>query len=170
MRIVFWVVTFIGLALALFGQFVFSVPMIPDVIGSVLDDWYLDRTIRAVLLGLAAGLVGGWLVRRRLLYTPGESGRTYLDRVAGRGLLTQLVAVLLLLAYVWWAASRATFIPLNPWDRFLEVLLAGKALGVLGAVIFSAGIGFAVMTRSLRWGGRFALLGPNLLPTLTGKV
>lgn len=170
MRAFFWAVTGGGLLLMSAGLFVFDTPIIQSVVGSLLDQWYVDRVIRAAVLGLVVGGIWAALVPRKLRYRQGQSGHDYLDRVAGHGLLAQLTTGLLLLLYIYMSASRASFIPLNPWDRFVEVLFTFKFLGVLGSALAAAGIAYAALTRSFSWGGRYALLRPNMAPSLNRKV
>jgi hypothetical protein len=170
MRALFWTVTSVGLLLLLAGVLLFDPPIIRDVVGSVLDDWYVDRVIRASLIGLAVGAVFAVSVRHRLQFEPGQSGYEFLERVAVRGLLGQLSAIVVLMLFFYMSATRASFIPLNPWDRFVEVVLASKFLGVLGSVVFTTGLTYAAVTRGMSWGGRYALLQPSLLPSLVRKV
>jgi hypothetical protein len=161
MRTTFWFTAGLGLLLALLGAFVFGAPLIPDVLGERVDDWYRGQTVIVAVVGLAAGAVSGLLVQRRLRHQPHENAGDFLSRVAGWGFWTLILMVVLAAALTAVFAATATFIPMAALNRFLALAATGKFFGVLGAGAVMAAAGYAAVTRGANWGGRFALLAPR---------
>lgn len=164
MRSTFWFTAGLGLLLALLGMFVFSAPIIPEVLGERVDDWYGDQTVIAAVLGLALGAGSALLAQRRLRHQPHENAADFLSRVGSWGFWTLILMVLLAAAFVFARAATAVFVPLAPFNRFLALAASGKFFGVLGAGAAAAALAYAAVTRGANWGGRFALLPPPSLP------
>lgn len=164
MRSSFWLTAVLGLLLALLGLFVFSAPLIPDVLGERVDDWYTDQMVIVAVLGLALGAVSAVLAQRRLRHQPHENATDFLSRVGGWGFWTVMLMVTLAAAITFARAATAVFVPLAPLDRFLALAASGRFFGVLGAGAAAAGLTYAFVTRGVNWGGRFALLPARTAP------
>jgi hypothetical protein len=161
MRSAFWFTAGLGLLLAVLGAFVFSTPLIPDVLGEQVDGWYTNQLVIVAALGLVAGAVSGTLVQRRLRHRPHEDAGTFLSRVASWGFWTLMLMVLIAAVITVARAATASFIPLAALNRMLELALTARFFGVLGAGLATAALTYAVTTRGANWGGRFALLPPR---------
>jgi hypothetical protein len=164
MKKFFWFMAGVGLLATLLGQFVFSVPIIPDVLGERLDEWYLELLWTVLGLGALAGVGGAVLARRRLRHLPNEEAYNFLSRVATFGVWTMFWTVVLAIALFFYRSATATFIPLAIFNRFLALADLGKLIGLLGASAAAAAAGYAVATRFPNWGGRYALLPPPSAP------
>jgi hypothetical protein len=164
MRSSFWLTAGLGVLLALLGLFVFSAPIIPDVLGERVDDWYADQAVIVAVLGLALGAGSAVLAQRRLRHHPHENATEFLSRVGGWGFWTLMLIVAVAAVITFGRAATAVFVPLAPLDRFLALAASGKFLGVLGAGAASAAVTYAAVTRAANWGGRFALLPPRTAP------
>lgn len=161
MRSTFWFTAGLGLLLALLGAFVFSAPLIPDVLGEQVDGWYTNQLVVVALLGLVVGGVSGVLVQRRLRHRPHEDAGTFLSRVASWGFWTLMCMVLIAVVITAARAATASFIPLAALNRMLELALTARFFGVLGAGLAMAALTYVAVTRGANWGGRFALLPPR---------
>lgn len=161
MRSTFWFTAALGLLLAVLGTFVFSSPLIPDVLGEQVDAWYTNQLVIVALLGLVAGGVSGMLAQRRLRHRPHEHAGEFLRRVASWGFWTLMLMVLVAIVITAARAATASFIPLAALNRVLELALTARFFGVVGAGLATAALTYAVATRSGNWGGRFALLPPR---------
>lgn len=164
MKTTFWLVAGSGLLLALLGAFVFSAPIIPDVLGERLDEWYANQLVMMAGIGLIVGGASAWLAQRRLRHQPHEDASSFLSRVAGWGFWTMFWMGLLAVAVFFARAATATFLPFTAVNRFLELGLTMKAFGVLGAGVAASALTYAAVTRGANWGGRYALLPPPALP------
>lgn len=164
MRSSFWSTAALGLLLALLGMFAFSAPLIQEVLGERVDDWYTDQVALVAVLGLVFGAVSAVLVKRRLRHRPHENATEFLSRVASWGFWTLMLMVVLAAAVTAARAAGAVFVPLTPFNRFLVLAASGKFFGVLGAATASAALTYAIGTRIANWGGRFALLPARTAP------
>lgn len=167
MKSIFWFTAGLGVLLALLGAFVFSAPLIPDVLGEQVDSWYTNQLWSVGLLGLVVGGASGVLAQRRLRHRPHEDAGTFLSRVASWGFWTLMLMVLIAVVITAARAATASFIPLAALSRILELALAARFFGVLGAGLAVAAVTYALTTRRANWGGRFALLPPPR--TTTGR-
>ena len=164
MRKTFWFTAGIGLLVALLGMFVFSVPIIPDVLGERMEEWYMDQVVMVAIVGLAAGAGSGVLAQRRLRHQPHEVAATFLSRVASWGFWTMGAMVLLAAVLFFARAASASFVPFTAFNRFLQLAASGKFFGVLGAAAATTAFTYAAVTRGANWGGRYALLPPPAVP------
>ncbi|HEX6372611.1 MAG TPA: hypothetical protein VF006_27070 [Longimicrobium sp.] len=164
MKKLFWFMAGVGLLAALLGNFVFSAPIIPDVLGERLDEWYGELLATMIVLGGLAGGGGAALAQRRLRHLPNEGAYNFLSRVATFGVWTMVWTVVLAIALFFYRSATATFIPLAIFNRFVALADLGKLGGVLGAAAAAAAAGYATVTRIVNWGGRYALLPPPSAP------
>lgn len=163
MKVVYWLLTFLGgffLAYAVFGA---TPPVIENVSGAELEAWYREV---AMFSGLIVGPLWGFLWATgaisgpwKLKHQPRESGDEFNSRVATRGNIALAVAGLC------WApvvvvigSATADFVPLAFMERMLALLFAGKALGVVGSTILGTSVANAAAIRMRIWGGQGALI------------
>src|SRR5690606_21149717 len=85
MRRIFWIVAQLCLILLSLSLAAFSPPILPDVVGSELESWYVEQIVWSLIFGAAVGVAGAIWMRRRIRYVPEETGVSFLERVGARG-------------------------------------------------------------------------------------
>ena len=162
MRLLFWggAAAFLLLGLVGIGA---PPPLLEGVAGETLADWYRGQAMWGTVLGAVAGVVSALLAPRHIRHRTGEESASFLARVRGWGVGTLMLSLLLLAAFCFVIAYGYAAVPLSATQRGLTLLFAAKALLVLGFGVAAAALAFALVTRVVRWGGSYALVGPNLL-------
>lgn len=159
MRPVYWLLALVALALAVVSFAFFSSPESQEVAAESLDQWYLQATLFAALVGGLAGLGGGLLAPRLVHSRPGEPTASLHRRVVTWGLLAGAAALALTLLLTLALAYNKADWPLTPSGRVGLVAGGGRYLGVLGAAWLLAAVVFAGLVSARPWEGRAALTG-----------
>lgn len=159
MRPVYWLLALLALVLAVISFGFFASPESQQVAAESLDQWYLQATLFAALLGGLAGLGGGLLVPRAVHSRPGEPTAVLHRRVVTWGLLSGAAALLLTLLVTLGLAYNKADWQLTPSGRVGLVAGGGKYLGVLGAAWLAAAVVFAGLVSARAWEGRAAVTG-----------
>ncbi len=166
MRAAFWLTALVGVLLLLGGWLGFDAPLVSNVSGEVVDDWYRSQSIWGVLIGAGVGIGFGTSSHRGVRHRPKEDAGRFLDRVGARGLkITFLAAGITVVVSV---ARAAVYVqlPLAALDRVSLLFWAGKFNLVLGGTIVACCLGYSLLTRVRVWGGQYALLGGNWIPAV----
>ncbi|MEQ8330667.1 MAG: hypothetical protein RH859_09420 [Longimicrobiales bacterium] len=137
-------------------------PTFSGVLFETVDSWFVTRLGVNAVGGAVLGIVWGLLARKYVLIRPAEANSSYRDRVLRRGLVGMLVAVVLAAVHLVVTAGIASFVPLSPTERILELCLSLKGAGALLAVVPSFGLAWGTTIRYAphhrHWGGARSLL------------
>ncbi len=159
MRIVYWLLTVLALALVVIGFGFFAAPENANVSTEDLIAWYLQAVIIGAIIGGVSGASIGALVPRVVAMKRGETPASFSGRVVSWGLGGGVLAVTLtVLVTMQLAYSQSTW-QLSPSERMTLVSGNGRYFGVLGAAWFTASVVFAAMISGRSWNGRGALTG-----------
>ena len=164
MRIAFWFILFVGVAL-LFVGLATAAPLHPDIPTDVLKDWYRSHAVLAAVVAGILGLVAGLGLAPRTRHIPHEDSVKFHTRVALRGLLLgYLMPFIIVSSLLLLFAARTEELPLSQGDRIQLLFGSGKIVLVFGAIVIASGLAFAIMTRSRVWGGQYSMLSRKLIP------
>lgn len=159
MRILYWLLTALTLALVVVGFGFFGAPENANVSTEDLVAWYYQAAVVGVIVGGLSGLGFGTLVPRSVVQRRGESPSRFGRRVVFWGMGGAVVGVVLtMLVTLQLAYGRADW-QLAPSERLSLVAGSGRYFGVLGAAWMFASIAYAILVSSRSWNGRSALTG-----------
>ncbi|WP_457652839.1 hypothetical protein [Rhodocaloribacter sp.] len=156
MRIAFWIAMVAGLALAI-AYFFFPMPLTSVVDRQTLAERYETLMIWAAILGVAAGVLAGWLATRRIHHSPHEHARDFLGRVGLWGFSSEIFAVGLVFVASSILIASGALGPLAPAEKLGLIIPSGKFLSVLGVGMVADALLFLVITSTVSWGGKYAL-------------
>ena len=156
MRIVFWILMAMGLALAV-AYFFFPEPVSTEVTRQMLAERYDTLMIWAAILGVVAGWIAGWLATRQIHHRPHEHARDFLGRVAAWGFWSEIFAVLLVFVVSLILIASGALGPLAPAEKLGLIIPSGKFLSVLGVGVVTDALLFLVIISTVLWGGKYAL-------------
>lgn len=141
----------VGLALAQPSQ---SIAIALDI----LVERYHSLDLWAVIVGVAAGAVGGVLAQG-MQHRVGESGASYNSRVVWRGVWTSVIAAALAVVLTLALAAISPLEPLDVWATFLLIASSTLFAVALAIAFVCSMVAYAVVTRFTReWGGQYALI------------
>lgn len=159
MKLVYWMLAAVALALVVVSFGFFASPESQEVAAESLDQWYVQATLFGAVLGGLAGLGGGMLAPRAIHSRPGDPIAAVHGRVATMGLVACAVGVLLTLLVTLMLAHGKADWQLAPSARMSLVAGGGRYLGVLGAAWLTAAVVYAGLVSTRAWEGRGALAG-----------
>jgi len=162
MRYLYWFLTLggLGLGLWLYG----SALELPGVQGREADEWYQTILRASLLFAGAAGIIAAIHTIRRVRHGThrgslvAEPASKFKSRVVGMAVRWMIGAVIGIAVFVLWRTVDTFQIG---WQEALRSLVvAPRMAAVLGAVLCTTGLVFALATWVWRWSGRNAVF-PN---------
>jgi hypothetical protein len=166
---IFWIVAGAGLALLLYGLTIGEIPMFMDVNGVEIRQWYQDQTRYAFVIGIALGCISAALATVATFHRPGEHSGRFASRVSGWGVATLLVTAGVVLFWGWSRGYGFSLIPEAAPDRAWRLITGGEFMTVLGSGIIASTAAFFAVTRTLHWGGRYALVRPRWMKSTSSR-
>lgn len=158
MKQLFWFCALFALALAVVGGFLVELPATDSVDLRDVEVFYRNAYLVGIFIGLVVGITAGFRSKESVRHLVGESGGDFNGRVAKRGLMFGLLSALLAFAA---DVVLAAWLPMGPMGAVERVRLITRSLFLLQSPALALGtsmIGFAVVTRFRRWGGRYSLI------------
>jgi hypothetical protein len=163
MRYLFWGLFIVGLAGSVLGVGVFEPVLDVNADIDVLVAWWLAWAVYGAILGAIVGMLAGVAARYMVKHVPSEPAADFLNRVRWWGLSGQTVAALVAsVVAAFFAAAYAGLEALSSAERVHALVLGLNFAAVPGTALLSASLFFAVVTASLDWGGRYAVVTPRL--------
>lgn len=157
MRIAYYGLALVALLLLVSGFGFFTSPASLVIDGNALDQWYVQSTVVAAIIGALAGVGFGWLVPRLLRTGRGEAAEGLHRRVVLFGILAIVAGVVVTVLVTLGTAYARSDWQLSPSERLGLVAGAGRYFSVLGAAWLAAAIAYVVLVRTRAWNGRGAL-------------
>lgn len=154
----YWIIVAIVLILAIAGAISLEPPQREEIELQLLVDFFRNQYVVAAVIGLVCGGMFGWLARRSVRHRPGDRGADFDSRVAVRGLMAGVLAVVVTTLATLTAAYVASWEPLAPGEKVILTAQAALFYVVLAIAFVSALVTYALLTRAGAWGGQYALV------------
>jgi hypothetical protein len=142
------------------GQFVLRNPIIPDVSGLIVEEWYTSQLIISAAISAAIGFIWAMISPKKVLHQPNETGQDYISRVLSYGLKGMAFAGAVVLLVACFRAARFNPEFADEWIDQIVDLVQGKCISILFVSAPAMGLIWASVIRTFGdWGGARALFG-----------
>jgi hypothetical protein len=135
------------------------VPEDPDVSRRILEHWYRSAMLMAAVCGVIWGVLFVHLAKRLLRHEPRQQATVYLEGVARQGCWAAFWVLLLVVVLGAYMAIARDLGPFSVRHKLALVLPTMRFGAVLAVGAFATLAAYAVMSRVLNWGGRYAVVG-----------
>ena len=158
MKALYWVLLVVALVLLLLGFVYFVSPNTEAVEQTLLDQYFVQSIIWALVVGAVLGAACGLFAERAVRVRPREDPASFHGRVALFGIVGALVALVLAGALAAFLASAQSAWQISEGERVRLVVGSGRFLAVPAAALLGSLAVYALVTRTRTWNGRRAIV------------